>query len=53
VLFVALLEDIGAKSAVDEQRRALASERPAGWAAANGVDRRACKTYRAVGSAEM
>lgn len=34
VLFVALLEDVGAKSAADEQRRVLASERPAGWAAA-------------------
>ena len=31
-LFVALLEDVGARSAADEQRRALASERPAGWA---------------------
>lgn len=34
VLFVALLEDIGAKSAADEQRRALAAERPVGWATA-------------------
>lgn len=34
VLFVALLEDIGATSAADEQRRVLASERPAGWATA-------------------
>lgn len=33
-LFVALLEDIGAKGAADEQRRVLAAERPAGWAAA-------------------
>ena len=31
-LFVALLEDVGAKGAADEQRRALASERPAAWA---------------------
>lgn len=31
VLFVALLEDMGAKSAAAEQRRALASERPASW----------------------
>ena len=31
-LFVALLEDVGAKGAADEQRRALASERQAGWA---------------------
>lgn len=33
-LFVALLEDVGAKGAADEQRRALASERQAGWATA-------------------
>ena len=32
VLFVALLEDVGAKGAADAQRRALAAERPAGWA---------------------
>ena len=31
VLFVALLEDVGAKSAAAEQRRALSSERPASW----------------------
>ncbi len=31
VLFVALLEDVGAKSAAAEQRRALSAERPAGW----------------------
>ena len=31
-LFVALLEDVGAKGAADEQRRALASERQAAWA---------------------
>ena len=32
-LFVALLEDVGAKSAAEQQRQALAAERPAGWAA--------------------
>jgi len=31
VLFVALLEDAGAKSAAAEQRRVLSSERPAAW----------------------
>lgn len=31
VLFVALLEDVGAKSAAAEQRRSLSAERPAGW----------------------
>lgn len=33
-LFVALLEDVGAKGAADEQRRTLASERQAAWAKA-------------------
>lgn len=33
-LFVALLEDVGAKSAAEEQRAALATQREAGWAAA-------------------
>ena len=33
-LFVALLEVVGAKGAAAEQRRALAAERPAAWAAA-------------------
>lgn len=31
VLFVALLQDIGAHGAADEARRRLAAERPAGW----------------------
>ena len=31
VLFVALLEDVGAKSAAAQQRRTLSSERPAAW----------------------
>ena len=31
VLFVALLEDLGAKGAAAEQRRALSSERPVAW----------------------
>jgi hypothetical protein len=34
VLFVALLEDVGAKGAAEEQRRTLAAERPVGWATA-------------------
>lgn len=34
VLFVALLEDVGAKSAAADQRRALAAERTATWAPA-------------------
>ena len=32
VLFVALLEDVGAKGAADQQRKALAAERQAAWA---------------------
>jgi hypothetical protein len=35
VLFVALLEDVGAKSAAAEQRRALSSERPVAWSKSN------------------